>query len=181
MSQPATDPLLEQLCRERYGSLVALATMLTGSRESAPDLVHEAIISVFGKRRSFPSLNAADAYVRTAIASRYIDAGKKASNRRASEQRFAAQAPSVDHTPMPADPELTRALGLLPPRVRACVVLRFLEDLSIAQTAAALHLSDGAVKRYVSDGLAVLNRELGTHDTGVSPPRISVIPRKEQP
>ena len=180
MTRSTTDPLLEQLCRERYGSLVALASMLTGSRESAPDLVHEAIIAVFGRRRSFPSLNSADAYVRAAIATRFIDGGKKRANQRTSERRFAVRAPSVVEPPTIADPELARALRLLPPRVRACVVLRFLEDLSTAQTAAALHLSEGAVKRYVSDGLAVLNRELGTADTATTPPRVSVIPRKEQ-
>ena len=179
MTSSPSVPLLEQLCRERYGSLIALATMLTGSRESAPDLVHEAMIAVFGKQRSFPSLNSADAYVRAAITTRFIDGGKKSANRRDSERRFARQAPTAVQEAAIADPELTRALGTLPPRVRACVVLRFLEDLSISQTAAALHLSDGAVKRYVSDGLAALNTELGTEYTGATPPRIAVIPRRE--
>jgi RNA polymerase sigma factor (sigma-70 family) len=180
MSQAPVDPLLEQLCRERYGSLVALATMLTGRADAGPDLVHEAIVAVFGKRRSFPSLNSADAYVRTAIASRYIDAGKKAANQRVSEQRFAAHVPASAPEPQLADAELARALGLLPPRVRACVVLRFVEDLSITQTALALNLSEGAVKRYVSDGLAVLNQQLGTQAEPSTPPRISVITRRGQ-
>src|SRR5690606_10203343 len=53
----------------------------------------------------------------------------------------------------------------LPPRVRACIALRFLEDRSITETAALLSLSEGAVKRYVSDGLAVLNQVLGTSES----------------
>jgi DNA-directed RNA polymerase specialized sigma24 family protein len=35
--------------------------------------VHDAVVRTFGRPRSFPSLNAADAYVRRAIASIFID------------------------------------------------------------------------------------------------------------
>jgi len=176
-----TDPMLEQLCAERYGNLVAFATMLTGSRDAAQDLVHDALIAVFSRRRSFPSLNAADAYVRTAIATRYIDAGKKAANRRSSEHRFASLRSAGVPDAVPGDPDLTRVLGLLPPRVRACIVLRYLEDCSISQTAGALNLSEGSVKRYVSDGLAVLNRELGLAEALDAPPRVQVHERGDRP
>jgi DNA-directed RNA polymerase specialized sigma24 family protein len=47
------------------------------------------------------------------------------------------------------------------------VVLRQMEDLSVVETAAALGLSEGAVKRYTSDGLSRLNAALGsTSDAG---------------
>ena len=54
------------------------------------------------------------------------------------------------------------ALASLAPRVRACVLLRYVEDLSIRETAHILGLSEGTVKRYVADGLAALNARLGT-------------------
>jgi RNA polymerase sigma factor (sigma-70 family) len=48
------------------------------------------------------------------------------------------------------------ALRALPPRQRAIVVLRYLQDLSEADTATALGISVGAVKSGASRGLARL-------------------------
>lgn len=58
---PAWRGLLEELLRERRPALVGYASLLTGDRVEAEDLVHDAILRTFGKPRSFPSLNAADA------------------------------------------------------------------------------------------------------------------------
>ncbi len=174
------DPMLEELCRQRYGHLVALATMLTGSRESAPDLVQEALIAVFGKRRSFPSLNAADAYVRRAISSRFVDGVRKSSRRRASESGFASQQPGAHLDVVGDDAELNALLAQLPPRVRACIVLCYVEDLPITETARALSLSEGSVKRYVHDGLQLLNGALGTTESVDDAPRVAVETRGAQ-
>ena len=57
--------------------------------------------------------------------------------------------------------DLHRALATLSPRERACVVLRYHEDLSVRDTAAALKLSEGAVKRYLSDARHRLGELLG--------------------
>ncbi|WP_309058317.1 sigma factor-like helix-turn-helix DNA-binding protein, partial [Streptomyces sp.] len=67
----------------------------------------------------------------------------------------------------------------LPRRERACVVLRYYDDLPLADIAEALGVSVGAVKRYLSTGTRRLESLLGpvrehatqdTHDTeGTSP------------
>ena len=62
--------------------------------------------------------------------------------------------------------ELWRALSELPPRMRAVVVLRWVEDLSEAQTAHALGCSVGTVKSQSSRALARLRTVL---DRGGAP------------
>ncbi len=165
MASTMVHPMLEELCRDRYGRLVALATMLLGSRDGAEDLVQEALISVFSKHRSFPSASAAESYVRAAVTSRFLDAARKSTKEKDSWRRHAVREPSEVPEPEVEGLDLRGLLASLPPRVRACVALRYLDDLSIGQTAVALGLSEGAVKRYVSDGLAILNAAMGTHDS----------------
>ena len=56
---------------------------------------------------------------------------------------------------------LWRELQQLPPRQRAALVLRFYEDLSEAQTAAAMGCAVGTVKSQVSQGLKRLREQVG--------------------
>jgi RNA polymerase sigma-70 factor (ECF subfamily) len=58
--------------------------------------------------------------------------------------------------------DVRAALGGLPRRQRTCVVMRFYDDMRVADIADALGLSEGAVKRYLSDGIHHLNAALGT-------------------
>lgn len=159
----AWEPMLEELAAQRGGRLLAFATMLAGASQ-ADDLVQEAVIATFSKGRGFASVARAEQYVRRAIATRYIDSVRKDASQRALEQRTA-----VPEGVMPdagagleSDAAVDAALASLAPRVRACVVLRYIEDQSIRETAHILGLSEGTVKRYVADGLAVLNARLGT-------------------
>ena len=59
---------------------------------------------------------------------------------------------------------LAEALRKLPRRQREAVTLRYLSDLSEADTAVALGISVGSVKAHVHRGLASLKSDLG-HDT----------------
>lgn len=171
--------MLDQLCAERYGRLVAFATMLSGSRASAQDLVHDALVSVFSRKRSFPTLNAAEAYTRKAIASRFIDSKRRSTRDGDASRRASGQTSASYLDPEVPDARLAAALQALPPRERACVALRYLDDLSIQETAVALNLAPGSVKRYVADGVGRLNQALGLSETIEDRPTVPVDARKE--
>jgi RNA polymerase sigma-70 factor (sigma-E family) len=65
-----------------------------------------------------------------------------------------------EHAPRLSDrAALSTALRSLPPRQRSAVVLRFAEDLSEQQVAAALNCSVGTVKSLTSRGLARLRED----------------------
>lgn len=165
------EPMLERVARERYPRLVACAMLLTGSRADAEDLVQDALVATFSGRARFATLPQAEAYLRRALVSRYVDAGRRATAERRKASRVAAlsrpgagQAHDDGHDDGHGDglrPELVDALAGLAPRERACVVLRHMEGLSTRETASALSISEGAVKRYLSDGLAALTAALG--------------------
>ena len=57
------------------------------------------------------------------------------------------------------------ALLALPPRMRAAIVFRFLHDMSVAETAAALACSEGTVKSQTARGLEHLRSALPSLDT----------------
>lgn len=65
-------------------------------------------------------------------------------------------APTPPTPVVEGDPGVLEALRALPARQRAILVLRYLQDLSESQTAAALGISVGAVKSGASRGLARL-------------------------
>ncbi len=56
----------------------------------------------------------------------------------------------------------------MPPRMRAAVVLRYLHDMTVDQTADALNCSKGNVKSQTARGLQHLRDALGVELDGVS-------------
>jgi len=153
--------LLDELLRERRPALIGYAALLTGDRASAEDLVHDAVVRTFGRPRAFPNVNAADAYVRRAIATIFVDRARSRGRWLAALPRLVAGA-AVPEDDVAGRLDARAALRTLPQRQRACVVLRFYDDLTVAEIAARLGLSEGSVKRYLSDGIHHLNAVLGT-------------------
>ena len=155
----AWEHMATELVETRYGALVGYATMLTGSRSDAEDVVHDALIAVFGKRRNRPHVGAAEGYVRRAIANKFLDRARKGGRERLAFRRVVADAdltvagpegPAADRA------SIDQAMALLTPQERACVAMRYMDQLSTREAAVALGLSEGSVKRYLYDGIRKL-------------------------
>lgn len=163
------EDVLGELVRARGGALVRYATLLTGERRAAEDLVQDALVRCFGRGAALRDVGAAEAYVRRAVLTIFLD-GYRRRGRWDAARHLLARA---DATPGHEQDAATRldvhaALATLRPRLRACVVLRFYDDLTVPEIARRLDLADGTVKRYLSDATAHLEAVLGplpdTHD-----------------
>lgn len=173
-------PTLDRLVAERYGALVGYATILTGDRTLAHDVVHDALVSTFTAHATFASVPQAEAYVRRAVASRFLDRVRRGRRERDVVVRLASTVPEAGELRSDLlDTDLAAALGRLSAQQRACVVLRHLDDLSVRDTARLLGISEGAVKRYVSDGVATLNALLGTRSPAGDTVPVTLVDRQE--
>lgn len=159
--------LVDQLIRERGPQLVAYGAMLVGRDGDAEDLVHDAIVKTFSRRRSIGTVGEAHAYVRKAMPSIVIDRTRSAASRRRALSR-SFERPD-DGADLDAGVDLRRALRTLAPREQVCVVLRYFDDLTVTQVAAQLGLADGTVKRYLANARTHLAQELGISDNWDDP------------
>jgi RNA polymerase sigma-70 factor (sigma-E family) len=155
------DSGLEELYARHIGAGVRLSFLLTGDRVHAEDLAQEAFVRCVGRFRHVRQPDAFESYFRRAIVNlhtsglrrRRLERAWLAREGAASARRVASQ-PDVG-----ARQDLWRALGQLPARQRAALVLRYYEDLSERDTAEVLGCSVAAVKSLVARGSEAL-REL---------------------
>jgi len=140
--------------------LVALGTVLSGDNAAGEDLAHDAFLQLVQRVRREPDYLRGPAWplLRTMVV-------RLALQRRrawARELRRLARAwqptPSESWEPSVGVLDWHAALQSLPPRMRATVVLFYGEDLSTAQTAAAL----GCSPRTVEIQLRAARRRLAT-------------------
>lgn len=151
---PAWEQVVTDLVSTRGDALLKYATLLSGDRDEAADLVQDALVRTFGRLRNGFGVTQAEAYVRRAILNAVVDA----SRRRARWRRIAPLEYVPDERESPATAtdarlDLHDELRRLSPRERACLVLRYYDDLTVRGIAETLGISSGAVKRYLSDGL----------------------------
>jgi RNA polymerase sigma-70 factor (ECF subfamily) len=167
--------LFAEVARTRYSSLVAYGILLTSSRADAQDLVQDAMVKVFSRVRRVPNAAAADQYIRRAMYTLYLDDARRAAVARSARRAVALPAEVPDAGVAIGDAaEVRAALATLSAQERACVVLRYFDDLTVPGIAGVLGLAEGTVKRYLSDAHAKLGSELAPGD----PPseRIPVVP-----
>jgi RNA polymerase sigma-70 factor (sigma-E family) len=148
----------------RLKRLRTLAYQLTGDWHRADDLVQTTLTKTllqWGRVRAAADI---DQYVRAILVNAFL------SERRAGWSRVRL----VDVVPEPPPSRSTgiedravmqAALARLPKRQRAVIVLRFLCDLSIEETAKVLDCATGTIKSQTHHGLAALRGALTEHAT----------------
>jgi RNA polymerase sigma-70 factor (ECF subfamily) len=163
-SQP---DIVAELYRHSLPRLGAYAFLLTGSHAEAEELVQAAIVKVCARPRRLTNLPQAESYVRAAIRTVHIDGLRRQARWRRAVPRLARPDAVAGPSDDVADADVVgSAMRALAPRVRAVIAMYYWEDLSVAEIANALDISDGTVKGYLRDGRAVLAPLLGDDDEG---------------
>jgi RNA polymerase sigma-70 factor (sigma-E family) len=151
--------------REAYSvhatSLLRLALLLAGRRDVAEDLVQETFVNV---REALAALDAEE--VRPYLRAATLNLWRNRLRRLSVEHRLGFSQAPPEELPYEDKDALWRAIRRLPPRQRACVVLRYYEDLTERETAEALACSVGTVKSQTSRALQRLGKELEHADRG---------------
>lgn len=135
------------------------AYVLTGSWYEAEELAQEAMVRTLRAWSRIRERDNPAVYARTVLVNRRRTLFRKG---RLADRHGAVieRRPGSPHDDVERRADVWAALLELPQRQRAAVVLRYYEDLSEAQTAAALGVAIGTVKSLVHKGLAQLRMNL---------------------
>lgn len=141
----------------RYRDWVAgLALRFTGDRDDALDVLQETFAYFFAKFPGFELTSAVKTFLYPTIKHLSLDRRRR---RRPSvdvdELADVLPAPTAE-----TSSDLDRLLGLLPDAQRDVVMLRFADDLSLAQIAKALGIPLGTVKSRLHGAIETLRRVL---------------------
>ncbi|MEJ3654776.1 sigma-70 family RNA polymerase sigma factor [Actinomycetes bacterium KLBMP 9759] len=160
------DRRLEQAYRDRMPALLRHAVRKVGDHGRAEDVVQRAFEKILRRfQENRPEISNIDAYVFTTVCNEInrelrdvIPARRNAAD---PEELDVIALPRKDVSTQVADALAVRAaLAELSPREREAVVMRLQWQLSVAEAAEVMHLSDGAVKRYTADGVRRLRERL---------------------
>jgi RNA polymerase sigma factor (sigma-70 family) len=148
-----------------YRQLLPLARVVAPRGVDGADLVQDALTRALARHPDLAGIDHPPSYLRAAVVN-----GARSWGARATRRARLEVAP-VEELARSADDGTVEILMRLPPRQRACLYLRFVEDLGVGDVARHLGCSTGTVKSQTSKALATLRRVLereneGEHDLG---------------
>lgn len=148
----------EALYRERHGPMVRLAALICGDAGAAEEIVQDAFVAVHGALAARPDgIDNPPAYLRRSVVNGCHSWGRRQTMRADRERRIRPEpVPGADAT----FDHLWDSLQSLPHRQRAAVVMRFYDDLSDREIAAALDCREATVRTTIHRALRALRREI---------------------
>ncbi|MFQ6147957.1 SigE family RNA polymerase sigma factor [Streptomyces seoulensis] len=146
----------------RAGHLYRSACLLTGGdTHLAEDLVQETLGRVYLKWARISGADNPAGYVQTVLTRTFLAHRRRHSSRRERATDVLPEVPGAADGDASLRLTLFQALGQLSAKDRAVVVLRYWEDRSVEETAAAMNTSSAAVRTRCVRALARLRALLG--------------------
>ncbi len=165
LAPPAAE--FDDVFLHHYATLVRSLTAACGDGEVAADSVQDAFVKAHLRWRKISRYDNPVAWVRRVAINNMRDAFRKQVRGEKARRLLSAGAPSeieIDgDEPMVGGAsigDLDALLQVLPPQQRLALSLYYVEGLTVAETAVAMSLSEGAVKYHMSKGRARLRPEL---------------------
>jgi RNA polymerase sigma factor (sigma-70 family) len=143
----------DALYDDEFPAMVRLAFLITRSSAIAEEITNDAFTKAIEK---WSSLASPGGYVRTLV----VRAALRSRRRRGRERDHLA---SVQPATPPGEPDIDEmwdALGRLPVKQRAALVLRFYDDCSHEQIARAMHCTVSSARSLTHRGLAALRKDV---------------------
>jgi RNA polymerase sigma-70 factor (sigma-E family) len=156
------DSAVTTIYREHYRSLVRLAAMLVADTGTAEDVVQDSFVAMHNAWRRLRDTDKGLSYLRQSVVNR----SRSVLRHRGVAQRHAPKPapdmPSAEHGAfmLLERANVIKCLGKLPSRQREVLVLKFYADLSEADIASAMGISQGAVKSHTSRAMAAMRTSL---------------------
>ena len=132
--------------------------LLTRDRLASEDLVQETLARVYVALRRRKQIDNPVAYARTVLVRLHVDERRRRRSTEIVTSRLPEAGQEVDAS---ATIALQDAVAGLSRVDQAVLVLRFYADLSVAETARDLNISEGAVRTRTSRAVARLRERLG--------------------
>lgn len=152
----------ERFVVDATDSLLRTAYLVVGDAGHAEDLVQDTLLKIARRWSRVDTMDSPRAYARRVLVNLALDGSERSSRHRAeleTQRRPEGDRPLesvISRNAFSAVDErmdLIGALGELPPRQRAVLVLRFFDDLSESDVASILGCSVGTVKSTTSRAL----------------------------
>jgi RNA polymerase sigma-70 factor (sigma-E family) len=155
-----------EFVRASSARLFRTAYAVCGDYQLAEDAVQAAYATAYSRWRRVSGADNPEAYVQRMVLNQIFSWRRRLSARREMPSEHLPERGQVaSHESALADvEEVWQALATLPPRQRAVVVLRYYEDLSVAETAVALGVREGTVKSQAAAAVARLRSRIDPLD-----------------
>jgi RNA polymerase sigma-70 factor (sigma-E family) len=161
-SDTESDAAFEAFVVARRRLYYWVALTIVARPELAEDVVQDTFIAIYARWHKFPAANV-DAYCRRMLVNASITAARKRDRDvptdLSTRPEPVATASNDPASSMTARVDLLAAMRALSPGYRAVVALRYLEDLTVAEVAEVLGISEGTVKSQAARALAVLRAQ----------------------